>query len=83
MESYNLINRPEKKYETSIMITGGFSSVGLSNIILFKNIVNEFTYTQIFLYFKEDFDKLQEKLMINYNWNRTEKHHLLRNQIKI
>ena len=40
------------------MVAGGASSVNLSNIILVENIVNEFTYTTMLLYFKEDFDKL-------------------------
>ena len=61
IEAYNLINREEKKFEGSIMVAGGVSSVGLSNIILVENTVNEFAYAQMLLYFKEDFDKLQEK----------------------
>ena len=61
IEAYNLINRPEKKFEASIMVAGVVSSLGLSNIILVENTVNEFAYAQMLLYFKEDFDKLQEK----------------------
>ena len=61
IEAYNLINRPEKKFEASIMVAGGVSSVGLSNIILVENTVNEFAHAQMLLSFKEDFDKLQGK----------------------
>ena len=43
------------------MVAGGLSSLGLRNIILVGNTVNEFTYVQVLLYFKVDFDKLQEK----------------------
>ena len=43
------------------MVAGGLSSLGLSNIILVENALNEFAYVQMFLYFKEDFDKLKEK----------------------
>ena len=43
------------------MVAGGVSSLDLSNIILVENTVNEFAYAQMLLYFKEDFDKLQEK----------------------
>ena len=44
------------------MVARGISSVGLSNIILVENTVNEFAYFQMLLYFKEDFDKLQDKV---------------------
>ena len=66
-----------------LMVVGGVSSVGLSNIILVENTVNEFAYAQMLLYFKEDFDNYRKKLMNNYISNRTVQHHVPRNQIKI
>ena len=62
IEAYELINRPEKKFEGSIMVAGGVSSRGLSNLILVENTVNEFAYAQILLYFKEDYDRMKEKM---------------------
>ena len=44
------------------MVAGGVSSRGLSNLILVENTVNEFAYAQILLYFKEDYDRMKEKM---------------------
>ena len=46
------------------MVAGGVSSRGLSNLILVENMVNEFVYAQILLYFKEDYDRMKEKMEI-------------------
>ena len=62
IEAYDLINRPEKKFEDSIMVAGGISSGGLTNLILVENTVNEFAYAQMLLYFKEDYEKIKEKI---------------------
>ena len=43
-EAFELINRTEKKYESSIMVAGGICSQGLSRLILVQNTVNEFVY---------------------------------------
>ena len=55
-EGFDLINRPEKKYELSIMIAGGVSSQGLSDLILLDGTENEFTYGQILFFFKDYFE---------------------------
>ena len=60
-EAFDLINRQEKKYESSIMIAGGICSFGLSRLILAENTVNEFDYAQALLYFKEDYDTFKKK----------------------
>ena len=58
-EAFELINRAEKKFESSIMVAGGICSAGLSRLILVENTVNEFAYAQALLFFKEDFDNLK------------------------
>ena len=58
---FDLINRPQKKFELSIMISGGICSKGLSDLIILEGPENEFSYTQILLYYKDNFNKFQEK----------------------
>ena len=48
------------------MVAGYVSSGGLCNIILVENIVDKFAYIQMLLYFKEDFNKFQEKAYLEY-----------------
>ena len=62
---YNLINREEKKFEPSIMIAGGISSSGLSSLIMLDGTLNEFSYGQALLYYKEDIDAIKKKLIKN------------------
>ena len=50
-EVFDLINRPQKKFELSIMIAGGICQNGLSNLILLNGPENEFSYVQILLYY--------------------------------
>jgi len=61
-EGFDLINRPEKKYELSIMIAGGVSSQGLSDLILLDGTENEFTYGQILFFFKDYFEDKKRPL---------------------
>ena len=49
-EAFDLINRPQKKFEQSIMVGGGVCSQGLTNLILLEGTLNEFAYAQV-LYF--------------------------------
>jgi len=62
---YNLINREEKKFENSIMIAGGISSSGLSHLILLDGTLNQFSYGQALLYYKEDIDEIKKKNNVN------------------
>ena len=64
-EAFDLINRAEKKFESSIMVAGGICSKGLSKLILVQNTVNEFAYAQALLFFKEDFDFLKNNSNMN------------------
>ena len=58
-EVYNLINRPQRKFEPSIMVAGGVCSSGLSNLIFLNGAENEFSYAQILFYFKVDIERLK------------------------
>ena len=59
-EVLDLMRRPEKKFEQSILIGGGTSFYGLGSLILFEGLVNEFSYAQALLIYKEDYDKLNK-----------------------
>ena len=70
---YQLINRPEKKFEKSIMIGGGIChyNYGLSYLILLKGTLNEFAYSQVLLDYHEDIDNLNKVNNINLKiWKR-------------
>ena len=43
------------------MIAGGISSFGLSRLILLDGTLNEFSYGQALLYYKEDIDAIKKK----------------------
>ena len=50
-EVYDLINRSLKKFEPSIMVAGGISIFGLTNIIFVEGTMNDFTYGQAIIFF--------------------------------
>ena len=58
---FNLINRPQKKFELSIMIAGGICSQGLNDLIILEGPENQFSYGQILMYYKDCFDKFKKK----------------------
>ena len=58
---FKLINRPQKKFELSIMVAGGICSKGLSNLIILEGPENEFSYAQILIYYKDSFEKFKDK----------------------
>ena len=64
-EAYELINRPIKKFENSIMIAGGISYHGLSKLIFIDGTMNNFAYGQTLLFFKEDIDEIDKKKKVN------------------
>ena len=55
-EVFDLINRPQKKFELSIMFAGRICSKGLSDLIILEGPENEFSYAQILLYYKNNFN---------------------------
>ena len=50
-----------KKYEPSIIVAGGVSFYGLSDLILLKGTMKEFSYAQALEYYKENFDAFKEQ----------------------
>ena len=51
----------KKKFELSIMVAGGICSKGLSDLIILEGPENEFSYAQILLYYKDNFNKFKKK----------------------
>ena len=60
-EAYNLINRPIKKFEPSLMVAGGISYFGLTNIIFGEGTMNDFSYGQAIIFYKEDIEKINRE----------------------
>ena len=58
---YKLMNRPKKKFEKSIMVAGGISYYGLTDLILLDGTMNEFSYSQALKYYKENYDEFLKK----------------------
>ena len=58
---YDLINRPTKKFEPGIMIAGGISYYGLSNIIFIEGTMNNFAYGQTLIFYNEDIEEIKRK----------------------
>ena len=59
--TYNLINRPQKKFEKSLMIAGGINFYGLSKLMFLDGTMNEFSYGQALLFYKEDIEKIEKE----------------------
>ena len=66
-EGYKLINRETKEFEPSIIVAGGVSYYGLSDLILLKGTMQEFSYSQVLEYYKDNFEnfKKQNKIMFS------------------
>ena len=63
-EAFQLINKPEKKFEKSIMIAGGIHFHGLSDLFLLEGTMNEFSYAQALLFYKENLEELKKNNII-------------------
>ena len=64
-EAYELINRPERKFEKSLMVAGGITYNGLTKLIILDGTLNEFSYGQGLLFYKDDINNFNTK----YNTN--------------
>lgn len=49
------------KFEVSLMIAGGISKYGLSNLVFCSGTQNSFSYRQFLLFIKDDMDKIKVK----------------------
>ena len=59
-EGYKLINRETKKFEPSIIVAGGVSYYGLSDLLLLKGTMQEFSYSQALEYYKDNFENFKK-----------------------
>ena len=55
-EGYKKINRQTKKHEASIIIAGGVSFYGLSDLILLNGTMTDFSYAQALEFYKEKYE---------------------------
>ena len=62
-EAFKLVNKPEKKFEKSIMIAGGIHFHGLSDLYLLEGTMNEFSYAQALLFYKENIEELKKIIL--------------------
>ena len=58
-EGYKMINRETKKFEPSIIVAGGVSYYGLSDLILLKGTMQEFSYAQALEYYKDNYENFK------------------------
>ena len=54
----------QPKFEVSIMVAGGISEYGLSNLVFCSGTMNNFSYKQFLLFLKKDMDNLKEKNLL-------------------
>ena len=64
-EMTKLVNREEKKFEQKIMIAGGVSYYGLSDLMIMKGTMNDFQYAQALFNYKENIDYINKKYKCN------------------
>ena len=59
--AFNLINRPLKKFENFIMISGGICYYCLGKLMILEGTLNEFEYGQSLLYYQDDIKRLNSE----------------------
>ena len=59
-EGYKKINRETKKYEASIIVAGGASFYGLSDLILLEGTMRDFSYVQALKFYKENYEEFKQ-----------------------
>ena len=60
-EAYNFVNRPQRKFEKSLMLAGGVSYHGLTKLIILDGTLNEFSYGQGLLFYNDDINSINLK----------------------
>ena len=78
-----MINRPQRKFEKSLMIAGGISYHGLTKLIILDGTLNEFSYGQGLLFYKDDINTKNPSIKMVFILNRMEHLHTDTNQILI
>ena len=64
-DAYKLMNKPEKKFEKSIMISGGVHFHGLSDLLLLEGTMNEFSYAQALFFYKDNIEEIKKNHIIH------------------
>ena len=74
-DALNLLNKDAEKYPKKILIAGGISFYGLSDLIIVEGTMTDFAYGQALLHYKKNFDefKLKNKNLI-FEQNRASTH---------
>ena len=55
------MEREEEKFPKSIMLAGGISYYGLSDLMIVEGTMTEFAYAQAILLYKENIDEFKKK----------------------
>ena len=63
-EVFKLINKPEKKFEKSIMIAAGVHAHGLSDLYILEGTMNEFSYSQALYFYKDIIEEIKKNNII-------------------
>ena len=71
LDIYDLITRPKKKFEKSIMVAGGISFNGVGRLMLLNGTENEFCYGQAILNYKKDIERLGKNLIFEQDGARS------------
>ena len=59
-ETYKLINRPQKKFEKSIIMAGGINYHGLGSLIFLEGTMNQYSYGQTQFFYKDNIRVIQK-----------------------
>ena len=63
--TYKLLNREKKKFEKSLMIAGGINYFCLSKLIFLAETMNEFSYGQALLFYKDGIQEIEKNHKLN------------------
>ena len=61
IEALNLLGKEADKYPKQILIAGGISFYGLSDLIIVEGTMTDFAYGQTLLHYKKNFDEFKQK----------------------
>ena len=60
-EALNLVSKEAEKYPKQILIAGGISYYGLSDLIIVEGTMTDFAYGQTLLHYKKNFEEFKQK----------------------
>ena len=61
IEALNIVNKQADKFPKKILIAGGISYYGLSDLIIVEGTMTDFAYGQTLLHYKKNFDEFKLK----------------------